>query len=206
MHIRGPVSRMSRAFGRKVDNKSYDKDPLHLRGPLPPGQRRRQRKKSDYAKHLMEVQIARYIYGIFEKQFRRYFREAKRRKGITGDELLKILESRLDNVVYRSAFTYSRKQAKQLVVHRHFMVNGRCVDKPSYQVKPGDVISVKSSKANKTYFKDIKDNKTSVTAESYWLNSDIDKLEAHIKRFPSNSEITPIFDAHMIVEYYSKYV
>ena len=121
MNIRGSRCRYSRAFGRKVDQKMEDKDPLNRRGPI----RRRARKKSDFGLHLLEVRVCRMLYGIYERQFRNYFKKAKARTGNTAEELLIMLERRLDNAIFRSGIAITRRQARQLVTHRHFWVNGQ---------------------------------------------------------------------------------
>ncbi len=136
MDLRGSRCKVSRGLGRKVDQKIADKDPLTRRGTI----KRRNRKKSDYGLHLIEVQVARMLYGIYERQFRNYFKKAKAKLGNSAEELVIMLERRFDNVIYRSGLASTRRQARQLVVHRHFWINGRPVDRPSYQVRAGDVL------------------------------------------------------------------
>ncbi len=207
--LRGPVCKYSRAFGRKVDNKPPHKDPLSRR-PYPPGPRRRRKRLSDYGKHLREVQIARFIYRIYEKQFRRYFLEAKRSPGRTDVELVRLLERRLDNVIYKAGFAVTRRQARQLVVHRHFEVkrgdhDWRCVDRPSFQVRVGDRIRVKPSKREKEYFQLVREEVTPLK-EEYWLSVDPEVMEIEVTALPEPREEELAFDPAMIVEYYSKYV
>src|SRR5690606_34611140 len=149
----GPVCRQCRREGVKLylkgDRCYTEKCSIDRRNYAPGQHGQRRRKLSEYGLQLREKQKARRIYGVLESQFRKYFREASRRKGIAGENLLQILESRLDNIVYRMGFALSRPEARQLVKHGHFAVNGRKVNIPSYQVRPGDVISVRESSKNK---------------------------------------------------------
>jgi small subunit ribosomal protein S4 len=201
--FKGSRSKYSRALGRKVDNKPEDKDPLSRRGAI----RRRSKKKSDYGLHLTEVQVCRITYGIFERQFRNYFKKAKAKPGNTAEELLILLERRLDNAIYRSGLAASRRQARQLVVHRHFAVNGRPVDKPSYNLRPGDVIEVKSTKASKAFYKEAGEEVVDPRA-GFWVQrvTGGEGYKYKIDRFPTADEAEKNFDAAYIVEYYSKYV
>ena len=141
----GPRVRVSRRIGFNVfENRKGDKA-LQDR-PYPPGENGRKRaRETDYGTQLKEKQKVRYMYGVLEKQFRNYYKEASRMNGITGENLLILLESRLDNVIYRAGFASTRPQARQLVSHRHFKLNGKFVDVPSHQVKAGDVIEIKDS-------------------------------------------------------------
>ena len=161
------------------------------------------RKESDYALQLRAKQKARRIYGVYERQFRRYFREAQRRKGLTGVNLLIMLESRLDNTVYRLGFASSRPQARQLVRHGHFTVNGRKTNIPSYLVKPGDVISVRESSRKKTYFKEMAQNLDEGRVPA-WLSLDAANLTGKVIDSPSRDDIDVTLDEHLIVEYYSR--
>lgn len=178
------------------------------RRAYPPGDHGRQatfrRKMSDYGMQLREKQKARRIYGIMEKQFRRYFREATRRKGLTGATLLTMLESRLDNVVYRLGFADSRSQARQLVRHGHFDVNGRKTDIPSYQVNPGDVITVRSSSASKTFFKERAQILQGGHQTPEWLSLNANDLTASVAGEPSREDIEIPLNEQLIVEYYSR--
>jgi small subunit ribosomal protein S4 len=173
----------------------------------PPGEHGKKatfrRKTSDYGLQLREKQKARRIYGVMEKQFRRYFREASRRKGLTGATLLSILESRLDNVVYRLGFADSRSQARQLVRHGHFDVNGRKTDIPSYVVGLGDIITVRDSSKSKQYFKD----RTQVMEGSRtpgWLNLNLGAMSGSMTAEPSREDIEIPLNEQLIVEYYSR--
>lgn len=169
---------------------------------FPPGQHGQGRKKiSEYGLQLREKQKTKRFYGLQETQFRNLFDKAARKKGITGENLLILLETRLDNVVFRLGFASSRKEARQLVTHGHFTVNGRKVDIPSYQVKAGDIIKVKEKSASSPKFREIKD--MTITGPS-WLTVDVDKLEGKVISIPLRDEIdTPVAE-HLIVELYSK--
>ena len=167
-----------------------------------PGQHGQGRSKiSDYGLQLREKQKAKRFYGLQETQFRNLFDKAARKSGITGENLLILLETRLDNVVFRLGFASSRKEARQLVNHGHFQVNGKKVHIPSYTVKPGDVIKVKEKSTNSPKFKEVKE--MSITVPS-WVSVDVEKLEGKILSVPTRSEIdTPVAE-HLIVELYSK--
>ena len=167
-----------------------------------PGQHGQARKKtSDYGLQLREKQKAKRFYGMQEKQFRNLFAKAARRAGKTGDNLLILLETRLDNCVYRLGFASSRKEARQLVVHGHFTVNGKKVQAPAMELKAGDVIAVKEKSTNSPKFKEIKEMSITVPA---WMTVDVDKLEGKVVAMPTREEIdTPVAE-HLIVELYSK--
>ena len=167
-----------------------------------PGQHGQGRSKiSDYGLQLREKQKANRFYGLQETQFRNLFDKAARKTGITGENLLILLETRLDNVVFRLGFASSRKEARQLVNHGHFKVNGRKVNIPSYEVKAGDVITVKEKSTNSPKFKEVKE--MTITVPS-WLTVDVEKLEGKILSVPTRAEIdTPVAE-HLIVELYSK--
>ena len=168
----------------------------------PPGQHGQGRKKiSEYGVQLREKQKAKRFYGLQETQFRNLFEKAAKKKGITGENLLVMLETRLDNVVFRLGFASSRKEARQLVTHGHFTVNGKKLDIPSAMVSVGDVVRVKEKSANSPKFKEIKDMSISVPA---WVSVDVEKLEGKVIAIPRREEIdTPIAE-HLIVELYSK--
>jgi small subunit ribosomal protein S4 len=161
------------------------------------------RKMSDYGMQLREKQKARRVYGVMERQFRRYFKEASRRKGMTGTQLLSILESRLDNVVYRLGFADSRSQARQLVRHGHFDLNGRKTDVPSANVRPGDVITVHSSSRTATYFKDRSQIMQS-TRVPQWLSIDLAAMGGKMLSIPAREDIEIPLNEQLIVEYYSR--
>lgn len=167
-----------------------------------PGQHGQSRKKiSDYGLQLREKQKAKRFYGVLETQFRNYFDKAAKKKGITGENLLVMLETRLDNAVFRMGFASSRKEARQLVRHGHFTVNGAKQNIPSFAVKAGDAIKVKEKSASSPKFKEIKDMSISVPS---WITVDVDKLEGKVVAMPRREDIdTPIAE-HLIVELYSK--
>lgn len=167
-----------------------------------PGQHGQARKKtSDYGLQLREKQKAKRFYGMQEKQFRNLFAKAAKKQGKTGDNLLILLETRLDNCVYRLGFASSRKEARQLVVHGHFTVNGKKATAPAMELKAGDVIKVKEKSTNSPKFKEIRD--MAITVPS-WMAVDVDKLEGKVVAMPTREEIdTPVAE-HLIVELYSK--
>ncbi|QHI71879.1 30S ribosomal protein S4 [Aminipila terrae] len=167
-----------------------------------PGQHGQARKKmSEYGLQLREKQKAKRFYGLLETQFRNLFDKAAKKKGITGENLLIMLETRLDNVVFRMGFASSRKEARQLVTHGHFTLNGNKVDIPSLEVKAGDVIRVKEKSQNSPKFKEVKEMAISVPS---WITVDVEKLEGKVVAIPRREDIdTPIAE-HLIVELYSK--
>ncbi|MDO4806889.1 MAG: 30S ribosomal protein S4 [Coriobacteriales bacterium] len=165
--------------------------------------RRRRRQESEYGMQLREKQKAKFIYGVLEKQFRGYYDKALKIEGITGDNLMMILESRLDNVVFRLGFARTRKEARQTVRHGHIQVNGKRVDIPSYQVKVGDKISVAPKFKDLLPVKEALIRSESVTVPG-WLEVDIDKLQGTVLQLPSRDQIDLELDAQLIVELYSK--
>ncbi len=179
-----------------------EKCPFNKR-PLPPGQHGAGRKKvSEYGQQLREKQKTKRIYGVQEKQFRHYYEVADRMKGITGENMLSLLERRLDNVIFRMGIGVSRTQARQLVNHAHFTVNGRTVNVPSYRVKAGDVIAVKENRRNNKFFEQIKTMK--VANMPKWLEFDPEKLEGKVLALPTREDVDSQIAEHMIVELYSK--
>ena len=146
-------------------------------------------------------QRAKFIYGVLEKQFRNTFEKAERKQGATGENLLIMLESRLDNVVYRMGFALTRREARQLVTHGHYTLNGKKVNSPSLMVKAGDVIAVKAASKNSPKFKEIQDLQVVVPS---WMDVDLDKLEGKILALPKREEIDTPIQEHLIVELYSK--
>jgi small subunit ribosomal protein S4 len=168
-----------------------------------PGQhgQNNRKKVSEYGLQLREKQKAKRFYGVLETQFRNYFEKAAKKKGITGENLLVMLETRLDNAVFRMGFASSRKEARQLVRHGHFTVNGAKENIPSFSVKAGDTIKVKEKSASSPKFKEIKDMSISVPS---WITVDVEKLEGKVVAMPRREDIdTPIAE-HLIVELYSK--
>ena len=183
--------------------RSLQIDPSHM-GIFKESKRtsqRNTRKMSDYGLQLREKQRAKFIYGVLEKQFRNTFEKAARKKGITGENLLIMLEERLDNVVYRMGLSTTRREARQLVVHNHFLVNGKKVNIPSYQVKPGDVIKVREKSVKSPKFKEIKEMTVGTPG---WLSVDRDKLEGTVLADPTRDQIDTPIEEHLIVELYSK--
>ena len=161
------------------------------------------RKQSEYGLQLNEKQKAKFIYGVLEKQFRKYYVMATKQEGVTGENLLQILESRLDNVVYRLGFGTSRPEARQLVLHGHFTVNGKKVNIPSYLVKAGDVIEIREKSKSLTRYKDILEA-TNGRLVPEWLEADKDALKGTVKQLPTREIIDVPVDEMLIVELYSK--
>ena len=173
---------------------------------IPPGMhgpRRSRRKVSDYGRQLREKQKVRRIYGVYERQFRRYFRQAVKTKGLTGATLLQLLEQRLDNVVFRLGFATSRAQARQLVTHGHFMVNGRKVDIASYSVRPGDVVQVILRSRNSAYFKDVVEQGGRYTPPK-WLLVDTAAMSGQMTGLPARDDIDIPINEQLVVEFYSR--
>ena len=203
----GPVCRLCRREGAKLylkGDRCYSDSCSFTKRSYAPGQHGQNRKKvSEYGLQLREKQRARRVYGVLEGQFRTYFDKADRQKGITGENLLVLLERRLDNVVYRLGFAASRTQARQLVRHRHFTVNGKRVDIPSYQIKPGDVIQVKETSKQSPLIKEIAEAVTTKTTPA-WLEVQAEEMIGKIVRYPNRDEIDTPIQEHLIVELYSR--
>src|SRR5712691_8180751 len=172
------------------------------RRPYPPGQHGRGRvRQSEYRHQLREKQKARRYYQVLEKQFRSYYAKASRQPGVTGENLLRLLERRFDNVLVRLGFAASRRQARQLVDHGHFTINGRRVNKPSYQLRAGDVLSVRDTSSAKEVIREATELTATVPA---WLQADYDSLTAKVLRLPEREEISTPVQEQLIVELYSK--
>lgn len=203
----GPVTKLSRREGinllLKGDRCLTDKD-SYERKPYPPGQHGQSRQKfSEYATQLREKQKIKRYYGLLERQFRKTFQEAERRKGVTGENLIQLLEGRLDNIVYRAGFSRSRPEARIWVGHRHFEVNGKVVNIPSYQVKVGDVITVREKNRQNAHLADaIQSSQRRGLAE--WLEIDHGAFKATVKMLPVREQITMPMNEHLVVELYSK--
>lgn len=207
----GPSCKQCRREGMKLylkGDKCYtEKCPFEERAypPGPHGKESafRRRKLSDYAMQLREKQKARRIYGVLERQFRRYYHEAQRRPGLTGENLLALLESRLDNIVYRLGLADSRATARQLVQHGHFTVNGRKTNIPSFLVRPNDVVGVRPESRRAKYFKERKDllGKRAVPA---WLSFDEETMAGRVLVLPTRQEIDVPVQEQLIVEFYSR--
>jgi small subunit ribosomal protein S4 len=195
----GPQVKLSRREGVALT----DKCQKYLdRRPYPPGEHGRGRiRQSEYLLQLREKQKTRRFYGVLEKQFRRYYMKASRQPGITGENLLRMLEQRLDNVVYRLGFAATRRQARQLVNHGHFRVNGAKVNIPSYQVRPDDVITVKPGSNAEPIIRAATELVASVAP---WLQADYDALNGKVLKVPERTEIDTPVSEQLIVEYYSK--
>ena len=199
--------RLCRREGSKLylkGDRCYTDKCAVARFPYPPGEHGQSRKKmSGYGIQLREKQKVRRIYGILEKQFRDYFEEAERQKGVTGENLLRLLELRLDNVVYRMGFGDSRAEARQLVRHGHFTVNGKKVDIPSYQTGLNDLIAVKPGSKSTDKFKELAENAAGKTAPQ-WLSINAEMMEARIVALPAREDIDLPIEEHLIVELYSR--
>ena len=204
----GPACRICRRQGDKLmlkgDKCFTPKCPVEKRH-TPPGQHSSSRRKkvSEYSLQLKEKQRARYIYGVLERQFRKHFAEAERLPGLSGENLLQILEMRLDNVAYRLGFADSRRQARQLVLHGHISVKGRVTDIPSYQVKVGNVISWKEGSTKLALYQVVVKNIESKTIPS-WLSLDRDTMSGRVLAKPSRSDIESTIDERLIVAFYSR--
>ena len=203
----GSVCRLCRREGCKLflkGEKCYGaKCPLDLRHTVPGehGQAR-QRKMSEYGMQLREKQKAKRTYGVLEGQFHHYFEEADRQKGITGENLLVMLERRLDNVVYRLGFGVSRPQARQIVRHGHIRVNGKKVDIPSYLVSTGDVITIREKSAESDHFKALREGTGKVMPQ--WLTIDASELKATVVAMPKREDVGMDIKENLIVELYSR--
>ena len=199
--------RLCRREGGKLflkGDKCYKTSCPFEKRPVAPGQHGADRKKvSEYGLQLREKQKTKRIYGVLENQFRHYYERADRMKGITGENMLSLLERRLDNVVFRMGLAGSRSQARQLVTHAHFTVNGKNVDIASYEVKMGDVIAVKENKRGNKYFTALKEaGKNNNTPK--WVEFDLETLTGKVIALPTREDIDSQIAEHMIVELYSK--
>jgi len=199
----GPRGKLVRKFGENIfGNPKFDK--LLSNKPYAPGQLGMARKKvSDYGLQLREKQKLKFMYGLLERQFHNYFEKAERMKGVTGENLLQLLESRLDNTVFRLGLGVSRTQARQLVLHRHILVNDKIVNIPSYLLKKGDIVQVKEKSRKLSVFHE---SLKKVRAENMyaWLNMDKSKLTGEFLYTPQREEIPVNVQENMIVELYSK--
>lgn len=201
---RSPITKQSRREGYALHPKALR---IMVKRSTPPGQhgRSRQSRPSQYAIQLREKQKVRRLYGVMEKQFRRLMKEATRRSGQSGENLIIMLESRLDNAVYRAGFAPSRQAARQLVTHGHFMLNDRRVDIPSMTVSAGDEIVVRPKSAKNEYFKNIDDLTADVEQPSLsWLKANKKSLKISITGAPQREEAEPDINEQLIVEYYSR--
>jgi len=207
----GPICKLCRREGEKLFLKGQrcftPKCAFERRG-FPPGEHGRdsqfrRRRESEYNRQLREKQKTRRVYGVSERQFRRYFRTALQRRGLTGEILLQMLERRLDNVVYRLGYAESRAQARQLVTHGHFNVNDRRTDIPSMIVRPGDSIEVREGSRKRTYFKDLPPIAEARTVPS-WLDRDLTSLSGKVINNPERTDVDTTINDQLIIEYYSR--
>ena len=185
--------------------RSLDMDPVYLGVNKKSNRKlvRSSRKISEYGLQLREKQKAKFIYGVLEKPFRNYYATAERMKGLSGPNLMVLLESRLDNVVFRMGFARTRKEARQIVGHKHVLVNGKCVNIPSYRIKAGDVVEIKENKKTMQRYKDIVEATGGVLVPA-WLDADIEELKGTVKELPSRDMIDVPVNETLIVELYSK--
>ena len=195
----GPAFKKSRRYGFSTLENGKDL----AKRPYAPGQHgaARRRKASEYKIQLDEKQKVKFTYGMNEKQFKRLFKRAQNMTGVTGENFLRLLESRLDNIVYRMGMSNTRRGSRQLVNHGHILVNGKKVDIPSYEVKPGDVISVKEKSLEHPAIKDALENKKSTPA---YVEFDAKKLTGTYVRYPERSELNADINESLIVEYYNR--
>ncbi len=196
----GPTTKIARKFGDAIfgEDKYFDKR------SYPPGQHGQSKKRktaSEYAVQLMEKQKAKYTYGLLERQFRNLFEKASRKKGVTGENLFKLLEARLDNTLYRLGFAASRAQARQLVIHKHVSVNGGIVNIPSYTLKPGDKVGLRERSKNLVV---VQDALAKRGKKFNWLTLDEKAVEGTFVEFPERAEIPENINEQLIVELYSK--
>ena len=197
----GPKSRIARKFGEAI----YGEDKVLSKKNYPPGQHgvNRRKKTSEYGIQLREKQKAKYTYGVLERQFRNLFDKAARTKGITGEVLLQLLESRLDNVVYRAGLASSRKEARQLVRHGHYTLNGHKANIPSILLKAGDVVAVAEKSRQNEKLKAVVEANSAHPVPA-WIEFDAEKLTAKISQLPNREDIDLDVEEHLIVELYSK--
>ncbi len=193
---RVPVLKRCRSLGLEPAVLGYDKKSKRKL-------ERANRKVSEYGLQLREKQKAKFIYGVLEKPFRNYYEKADMMKGQTGENLMTMLESRLDNVIFRLAFARTRREARQIVGHRHVLVNGKCVNIPSYRVKAGDVIEIREKSKSLQRYKDIAEV-TGARLVPEWLDQDIENFKGTVKQLPTREMIDVPVDEMLIVELYSK--
>ena len=202
----GSVCRLCRREGCKLflkGDKCYSGKCAFVRRPTAPGEQRRGRRKvSEYGLQLREKQKVKRAYGMLEAQFEKYYTIAERMKGKTGENLLRLLESRLDNVVFRLGFGDSRAQARQFVLHGHILVNGKKVDIPSFQVSEGDEITIRKKSAEMERFKELRESEARPMPS--WLTMDNANLTGRVIAAPAREDIDLTIEEHLIVEYYSK--
>jgi len=204
---RGPVSRLCRREGMKLflkGAKCYTKKCPFERRPTPPGQHSmRRRKVSEFGVQLREKQKMRRIYSVHERQFKNYFDLAERRPGVTGENLLRLLETRMDNVVFRMGFSTSRAQARQLVAHGHFTINGRVTTIPSHHVSEGDQVEVRETSRKSEYFKNAREAMRGAQRPD-WLSVDGERLAGSVTALPRRDQMPVELNEQLVVEFYSR--
>lgn len=207
----GPICKLCRREGEKLFLKGQrcftPKCAFERRG-FPPGEHGRdsqfkRRRESEYDRQLREKQKTRRLYGVSERQFRRYFRTALQKRGLTGEILLQMLERRLDNVIYRLGYADSRAQARQLVTHGHFNINDRRTDIPSMLVRPGDFVEVRPGSRKRSYFKELSEVAETRTVPA-WLDRDLGNLSGKILQHPERRDVDATINEQLIIEYYSR--
>lgn len=199
-----PIVKRSRREKTALHPKAIKGLTLRNYAPGQHGQSQMRQKLSQYAVQLREKQKVKRMYGLLEKQFRRVIAEAERRQGVTGDIMVQLLEQRLDNAVYRLNWATSRQSARQLVTHGHINLNGRRVDIPSIQLKPGDELEVRTKSAGNAYFTVLKEQLSSNQSTVGWLSSDSKKLKAKVTGTPSRQDVTEEINEQLIIEFYSR--
>lgn len=199
-----PIVKRSRREKTALHPKAIKGLTLRNYAPGQHGQSQMRQKLSQYAVQLREKQKVKRMYGLLEKQFRRVIAEAERRQGVTGDIMVQLLEQRLDNAVYRLNWAISRQSARQLVTHGHILLNGKRVDIPSIQVKPGDELEVRVKSASNAYFTTLKETLANNQSTVGWLSSDAKKLKAKVTGTPSREDVTEEINEQLIIEFYSR--
>ncbi len=199
----GPTTKIARKFGEAI----YGPDKAFERRKYPPGQHgggRRRKQKSDYAVQLLEKQKAKYTYGVLERQFRNLFEKAARKSGVTGEILLQYLEARLDNSVYRLGLAPTRRAARQLVSHKHVLVNGILTNVPSCHIKPGDVISIRNKSRNLEIVQNAVGSASTTARKASWMEWNPERMEGTFLEYPNRESIPENINEQLIVELYSK--
>lgn len=192
------TDKQSRAVGYNLTGRPNN---AVIKRAFPPGQHGRERKKvSEYGLQLKEKQKIKWYYGLLEKQFYNTFLKATHRPGVTGTILLQLLESRFDNVLFRSGLVVTRRQGRQLIVHGHLLINGQKVDRPSYVMKPGDIITVRER--SRSFIKALQEGQNPIVPA--WIESDLEHLSAKVLAIPSREDIDPLFQENLVVEFYSR--
>ncbi len=203
MAIRTPIVKLSRRLGITLGKEKYVSRRPYVPGVHGPAQSKRKPRQSGYALQLQEKQRAKAVYGIRERQFRKYFEQAKKKPGNTATYLVELLERRLDNVVYRLGLASTRRQARQIVTHGFMSVNGVAVDVPSYQVRPGDIVAVRETKKKKGLISQMA-AEVQKRERPKWLVVDAKELSGKVTSVPEGDDLRQMFDPTLIVEFYSR--